>query len=256
MLADRGLPGGDLTGWAAEPKLDGWRAIVVVDPARAEPVAVRTRRGHSITASVPGMAALAALGRRVLLDGELVAGAWTAGDFYGLLPHLVGRRHPGPPAPVSFWAFDVLWLDDAALLDRPYLERRERLEELCLTGPCGVLPRFPGTDAADLLAACAANDVEGIVLKRLRSIYRPGERTRHWRKVKTPDWSTIHRPRRGHVDLAVVAGTDSGMDGDKDKLQQPDDGRPVEVREGREAQAPDEAEADIPDPSTVESVGY
>jgi ATP-dependent DNA ligase len=32
MLADRGLPRGDLAGWAAEPKLDGWRAVVVVDP--------------------------------------------------------------------------------------------------------------------------------------------------------------------------------------------------------------------------------
>jgi ATP-dependent DNA ligase len=87
-------------------------------------VSVRTRRGHPITDSVPGIGALAGLGRWVVLDGELVAGAGTASDFYGLLPHLVRRRHPGPPAPVSFWAFDLLWIDDEPLLDRPYLERR------------------------------------------------------------------------------------------------------------------------------------
>jgi bifunctional non-homologous end joining protein LigD len=196
MLADRGLPRGDLAGWAAEPKLDGWRAIVVVDPGLPDGISVRTRRGHAITSAVPGIAALAGLGQRVVLDGELVAGAGTAGDFYGLLPRMVGRRHPGPPAPVSFWAFDLLWVDGEPLLDRPYVERRQRLEELRLSGPCGVLPRFPGPDATDLLAACAAHDVEGIVLKRLRSIYRPGERTRHWRKLKTPDWSAVHRPRR------------------------------------------------------------
>jgi ATP-dependent DNA ligase len=70
-------------------------------------------------------------------------------------------------------AFDLLWIDGEPLLDRPYLERRQRLEELRPTGPCGVLPRFPGPDAADLLAACAAHDVEGIVLKRRgRSIGR------------------------------------------------------------------------------------
>jgi bifunctional non-homologous end joining protein LigD len=131
-----------------------------------------------------------------VLDGELVAGAGTASDFYGLLPRLARRRHPGPAAAVSFWAFDLLCVDGEALLGRPYVERRERLEELALAGPCGVLPRYPGTDAADLLAACQAHDVEGIVLKRHRSIYRPGERTRHWRKLKTPDWSAIHRPRR------------------------------------------------------------
>jgi bifunctional non-homologous end joining protein LigD len=197
MLAERGLPRGDLAGWAAEPKLDGWRAVVVVDPGLGGGVGVRTRRGHLITDQVPGIGALAGPGRRMVLDGELVAGAGTASEFYGLLPHLVGRRHDGRAAPLSFWAFDLLWVDDAPLLDRSYLERRQRLEDLALAGPCRVLSRFPGTDAADLLAACQAHDVEGIVLKRLRSIYRPGERTRHWRKVKTADWSTIHRPRRG-----------------------------------------------------------
>jgi ATP-dependent DNA ligase len=73
---------------------------------------------------VPGIEALAGLGRRVVLDGELVAGAGTASDFYGLLPHLVGRRHAGPAAAVSFSAFDLLWRDEQPLLDRPYLERR------------------------------------------------------------------------------------------------------------------------------------
>ena len=196
MLADRGMPRGDLAGWAAEPKLDGWRAIVVVDPALPGGVVVRTRRGHAITESVAGVEALADLGRRVVLDGELVAGAGTASDFYGLLPRLVGRPHAGPPAAVSYWAFDLLWVDGEPLLDRPYLERRARLEELALVGPCRVLPRFPGPDAADLLAACADHDVEGIVLKRLRSVYRPGERTRHWRKLKTPDWAARHAPQR------------------------------------------------------------
>lgn len=198
MLADRGLPPGDLAGWAAEPKLDGWRAIVVADPAVPGGVSVRTRRGHAITSAVPGIAALRALDRRVVLDGELVAGAGTAADFYALLPHLAGRRRPGPAgAAVSFWAFDLLWIDDEPLLTRPYVERRERLETLPLAGPCGVLPRYPGPDAADLLSACGAHDVEGVVLKRLRSIYRPGERSRHWRKVKTPRWSAVHRPLRG-----------------------------------------------------------
>jgi bifunctional non-homologous end joining protein LigD len=201
MLADPGLPRGDLNGWAAEPKLDGWRAIVVVDQALPAGVSVRTRRGHAITTAVPGIEALAGLGRRVVLDGELVAGAGTAADFYGLLPHLVGRRQAGPPAAVSFWSFDLLWIDDEPLLHRSYVERRQLLEQLALPGPCGVLPRFPGTDAPDLLAACQAHDVEGIVLKRLRSIYRPGERTRHWRKVKTPDWATNHRSRRGPREL-------------------------------------------------------
>jgi bifunctional non-homologous end joining protein LigD len=145
---------------------------------------------------VPGIEALAGPGRRLVLDGELVAGAGTASDFYGLLPRLSRRRQPGPSPALTFWAFDLLVVDGEEILDRPYLERRRRLEELELSGPCGVLPRYHGPDAADLLAACADHDVEGIVLKRLRSIYRPGERTRHWRKIKTPGWSALHSEHR------------------------------------------------------------
>lgn len=47
-----------------------------------------------------------------------------------------------------------------------------------------------------LLAACSDHDVEGVVLKRLRSIYRPGERRHHWRKVKVPTWAPLHAQRR------------------------------------------------------------
>ena len=197
MLADRGLPRGELGGWAAEPKLDGWRVLVTVDPALPGGVVVRTRRGHPITDRLAGIDALTSLGRRVVLDGELVAGAGTASEFYGLLPRIARRRHDTAPGPVSIWVFDLLWLDDEALLGAPYVERRARLEALGPAGPVRVLPRYPGGVALDLLAACAEHDVEGIVLKRLRSIYRPGERTRHWRKVKTAAWSTVHRPLRG-----------------------------------------------------------
>jgi bifunctional non-homologous end joining protein LigD len=200
MLADRGLPRGELSGWAAEPKLDGWRVLVTVDPGLPGGVVVRTRRGHPITDRLSGIEALARLGRRVVLDGELVAGAGSASDFYGLVPRIARRRHDGPAGPVSIWAFDLLWLDDEPLLAAPYVERRARLEALGPVGAVRVLPRWPGDAAVDLLAACAEHDVEGIVLKRLRSIYRPGERTRHWRKVKTAEWSTVHRPRRGPED--------------------------------------------------------
>ena len=47
------------------------------------------------------------------------------------------------------------------------------------------------------------------------------------------------------------------MSDDKDKTEDAlEDGRPAEVREGQEPQPREKAEEDIPDPSTVESVGY
>ena len=194
MLADRGLPSGDLGCWAVEPKLDGWRVTVLADPSLPGGVVVRTRRGHVITGSVPGIEALGRVGRSLVLDGELVAGAGRASDFYSLMPG-IGRRVMGGTAPLSFWAFDVLWLDGELLVDRSYGDRRAVLEELPVDGACRVVRRFPGTDAQDLLDACVAHDVEGVVLKRLASRYRPG-RSRHWRKVKAPGWAAIHAQRR------------------------------------------------------------
>jgi hypothetical protein len=46
------------------------------------------------------------------------------------------------------------------------------------------------------------------------------------------------------------------MEDDERKIDTPEDGRPAEVREGHEPQSEEQAEEDIPDPSTVENVGY
>jgi hypothetical protein len=43
---------------------------------------------------------------------------------------------------------------------------------------------------------------------------------------------------------------------DERKMDQSEDGRPAEVRQGLDPQPEDEAEEDIPDASTVDSVGY
>jgi ATP-dependent DNA ligase len=38
--------------------------------------------------------------------------------------------------------------------------------------------------------------VEGVVLKRLASLYWPGKRTQEWRKVKVSAWRSDHLERR------------------------------------------------------------
>lgn len=70
MIATSGA--GRLRGeWAAEPKLDGWRAIVTVDPSLARGFDVRSRNGWSLTTSVPELRSMADIGVRTLLDGRV-----------------------------------------------------------------------------------------------------------------------------------------------------------------------------------------
>lgn len=190
MLAVSGRPAGPLHGWAGEPKFDGWRAMVSAD---ADAVKVRTRRGHDVTAAVPELAC--APTRDVVLDGELIVGAGRLSDFYRLAGRLAGPPRNGASERVTFAAFDVLSIDGRTLLDESYETRRAVLESLSLAEGYCVVPRYPGTDVDDLLSACEHEDMEGVVLKRLGSRYRPGERSRDWAKVKCPSWRE-HLERR------------------------------------------------------------
>ena len=182
-----------LTGeWAYEPKLDGWRAVVVVD---AGSVKVRTRTGRDVTESLPELAALPATcqDRSVVLDGELVAGAGTPEDFYGIAGRMASRHRR---LPLTFVAFDVLFIDGQTVCDRPYNERRDTLEQLELTSASwAAVPSFDG-EAADVFVACAELGLEGLVAKRVESRYRPGQRSRDWVKLKTADWREHHAHRR------------------------------------------------------------
>jgi bifunctional non-homologous end joining protein LigD len=81
--------------------------------------------------------------------------------------------------------FDLLWLDGESLLEQTYDARRARLAALDLPAPVAKLPTWPGTAAPHLFRACEQQGVEGIVLKRRDSRYRPGQRSDDWRKLKT-----------------------------------------------------------------------
>ena len=180
----------DGEGWAFEPKLDGWRAIVHVGEER---VSVYSRPGRDVTADLPQLGALGgAVPAGTVLDGELVAGSGRSSSFYQLSPHLSARR-----AAVTFAAFDLLALAGRSLIYAPYWERRQLLSGLSLIGPAWcTLPVWTDIEVADLLAACELQGVEGLMAKRIHSRYRPGRRSPDWVKVKTHTWRTTHAPLR------------------------------------------------------------
>ena len=177
--------------WRYEPKLDGWRALVYLDERG---LTVRSRTGRNITLDTGELAGIAEAlaGRSVVLDGELIAGAGTAEDFYSLTPRMVTRRGSPRACPVTFVAFDVLWLGGVDACDNPYEARRAALEDLGLNGPCWQVVDALDCDPADLLHACLELGVEGIVAKRASGRYRPGQRSDDWLKIKTPAWRSLH----------------------------------------------------------------
>jgi bifunctional non-homologous end joining protein LigD len=205
MLATSRRWRGTTAGWAFEPKFDGWRTVVYVDDA----VRVTTRSGNDITAAVPELEPLVdVLPSGVVLDGELVAGQGRATDFYRLGPRLSARRPLAvalkrAETPLTFVAFDVLWLDGSTV-DLPWVQRRELLEGLALNHDSWcTAPVLRGTIEL-LLEVCAEHDLEGVVAKRMTSRYRPGERSADWVKIKTPTWREQHAPWRREREAALT----------------------------------------------------
>ena len=194
MLATIGEMPGE-AGWSYEVKWDGVRALAYVDGAS---IKLESRNLKDFTPRYPeivgeGAVPAALSNRQVVLDGEIVGFDENGRVSFGALQHrmhLTSSRdiqHRRTTNPVAFMLFDVLWLDGEDVTTRPYEERRALLESLELTGGLWQVPPAvwdDPEDGADLLEASRIQGLEGIVAKRLGSIYEPGKRSRVWKKIK------------------------------------------------------------------------
>src|SRR4029077_14636454 len=87
--------------------------------------------------------------------------------------------------PVTYVIFDLLYLDGHDLTAEPYSRRRQLLERLELDGESWQTPAYSAGHIEELLAASAAQHLEGLVLKRLDGTYTPGRRSGTGRKLKS-----------------------------------------------------------------------
>ncbi|MFC7894455.1 non-homologous end-joining DNA ligase [Streptomyces sp. NPDC057381] len=177
--------------WAYETKQDGQRVVVYL-PGDGS-VLLRARSGQDITAAYPELKPLAtALGATpAVLDGEVLAlDEQGRPDFQLLqsrmgLSHAPGRAaHRAARAPVHLVLFDALHLAGESLLRLPYTRRRERLTDLGLTGPSWSTPAALVGHGEQALRATREHGLEGLVCKRLDSVYEPGVRSRAWIKIR------------------------------------------------------------------------
>jgi bifunctional non-homologous end joining protein LigD len=86
-----------------------------------------------------------------------------------------------PPIPIVYVVFDLLELNGSPTTHLPYRDRRALLEEFALHDrQWQTSATFE--DGETLFAIAQEHGLEGVVAKRLRGRYRPGERG--WVKVK------------------------------------------------------------------------
>jgi len=175
-----------------EHKLDGAR--VQIHHAGDGGVRIFSRRLNEITESIPDMVEnVNRIGaRHAILDGEVIGvdASGRPAAFQDLMRRF-GRTRGVDKArveqPLKLYVFDVLALDGALTIDRPWADRISVLEELQSSAGLEIVERIIKPNLAEaekFYADAVAAGYEGVMAKSLASAYTPGARGRGWLKIK------------------------------------------------------------------------
>ena len=208
------------TVWAVEPKLDGIRVIVTINPGQGW-VTYETRNGNAITSLGKLTPALLRLGKQVGKTFCLDCEALAQGDFFTGIGELMKKTGEAELARLA--VFDVPAIEDHIEAEAiPYFARREMLcdlftkagqDDLAADGVL-LVPVFEVTDAEALDPEALLDQAiglgwEGVMLKNIHSPYAAGKRTKAWIKLKaseTYDCTIIgFSPGKGRYDGAAGA---------------------------------------------------
>ncbi|WP_084713050.1 ATP-dependent DNA ligase [Streptacidiphilus rugosus] len=193
MLATAGpLPGADREAeYAYEPLWNGARILAHL-PGNG--TAMLLSAGVDVTADYPELARLPELlphGLVTVLDGEIIAPDNRGRPSVERLQLRRSWHHPTAVAhgardlPVRLVVYDVLHLAGPTV-HLPYTARRALLDDLALIDRyVQVTSSWPAM-AKEAWHFTREEGYEGIVAKRLSSLYLPGRRSRDWIKIKAP----------------------------------------------------------------------
>jgi bifunctional non-homologous end joining protein LigD len=207
--------------WGFEPKWDGIRTIAVCDTATR----LISRNARDVTAAYPELHSLhdRVVALEAVIDGEIVAMDEGRPSFQRLQQRMHVRdtrrvERLAQAIPVTFMAFDLLYLDGEDLTTLALTERRRRLKEVVVPSENLQLSPVIEGDGRALFEAARQQGLEGIVAKRLDSRYEPGARSRNWLKVKVvfdadvvvAGWTEGEGRREGTLGSLVMAVYDQG----------------------------------------------
>ncbi|ALV62465.1 ATP-dependent DNA ligase [Thermococcus sp. 2319x1] len=187
-----------------EIKYDGARVQVHKD---GEKVIVYSRRLENVTRSIPEVVERikeSLKPERVIVEGELVA----VGEEGRPRPfQYVLRRFRRKynidemveKIPLELNLFDVLYVDGKSMIDVQFIERRKTLESIVTTNEWikvaeNLITKNP-EEAEKFYHRALDLGHEGLMAKRLDSVYEPGNRGKKWLKIK---------PTMENLDLVII----------------------------------------------------
>lgn len=170
-----------------ELKLDGERAVVFLDPDNTE---LRNKRNKRMNSIFPELEELhRQVSGRCILDGEYVAlvdgkPCFAKVQRRSLMSNPFRIKLAAEKSPISFVAFDILYLDGKDLTGLSLVERKALLQSTVTESERFAVSRVIEQSGTALYALAEQQGLEGIVAKRRESRYYQGKRTKDWIKVK------------------------------------------------------------------------
>jgi DNA ligase-1 len=177
---------------AVEPKLDGFRVQIHRD---GDQVRIYSRNLEDMSLMFPDVSQAARdhlRKPRVIIEGEAMGVNPETGEFLPFQVTTSRRRRHGideaaKEIPLHVHAFDLLY-DGDNVIELPFTERRKRLEAIVGEGDELQVSECVITDDPEAIDVFFNEQVhagfEGVMAKRLDSVYQAGQRNFNWIKYK------------------------------------------------------------------------
>jgi DNA ligase-1 len=180
--------------FAVEPKFDGFRCQVHKD---GDKIKIFSRNLEDFTGSFPDLVkgSLEEIkAKSVILEGEAIAFNPVTNEFLPFQETTKRRRKYGvdeaaEKSPLKLFCFDLLYLNGKDITKFPYQERREKLKEIIRDDSATVMEAVgkiahTANELTSQFEEAISEGLEGVMIKKLDSVYQAGARNFNWIKFK------------------------------------------------------------------------
>jgi DNA ligase 1 len=208
LLTTAPAPFSDLR-YIYEPKIDGHRLIFSQQDGV---IRLYTRHNNDCTRQYPEIAG-ALFSHDIVLDGEIacVDPATGVSDFELVMTRFQAKRSDKiarltATLPAHYAVFDILRYNGDDLRKLPLIQRKEILAGIPMPNAYfGVVPYVEGVGEA-LFTQIKARGMEGVVGKRMDSVYETGRRSDNWRKVINWAYADVYITGYKKAEFGWLAG--------------------------------------------------
>ncbi len=178
MLAKETIGAFDDKDWLFEIKWDGYRAITQKNKSS---ILLYSRNGLSFKETYPIVVdQLKLIKQDVILDGEIVVlNEEGKPDFQFLQQYSENQNRP-----IQYQVFDLLELNGKNTRGLELIERKELLKKIIPENEVIRYSDYIMANGKSFFEVTKEKNLEGIMAKKIDSLYFPGKRTADWLKIK------------------------------------------------------------------------